>query len=201
MPLNDTSAPPAAESVVTFGLDPLVDYADLADFREGMQADFEQQHYGSTGEHGAISCDSITARAANRLLPVTGVLQFLGGAWLLDEPGNNTHVAGLRPIQWTGRQDNYNPPGLRDALIVEVDTDADRSITGLQRHENGRQKRLLIFGNRGNYNITLEHNDSNSLYYNRFGLPNGTDLVLGANEYVWLYYDVGSEIWRVISVL
>ena len=192
--MSDETRTPLAD---TLGL--LPDPFDQDSRLDALEVDFEQEHYGSTGAHGAITCDSMTARAATNRLPVTGTLEFLRGAWLFDAVGNSSHVIGLRPIQWTGRQDNYSPPGLADAFIVEVDTDADRSITGIARA--ARQKRLLIFGNRGNFTVTLEHNDSNSLYHNRFGCPNSVDLVIGSNEYVWLYYDVGSEIWRVISVL
>jgi hypothetical protein len=118
---------------------------------------------------------------------------------MFDEPGNSVHVAGLRPAQWIADVHNYNPPGSQHAFLIECDTDSDRSITGLERH--ARQKQLVIFGNRGNFNITLEHNHASSLSYNRFGLPANTDIVLGSNEYIWLYYDVGSEIWRSVSVL
>lgn len=169
------------------------------DVLEALRTDYEMQHYGGTGAHGAVTLDSLTARASDKVLPITGILRFLGGAWQMDPEGNSTHVAGLRPIQILATQNNYNPPGMSDAIMVEVDTDADRSITGLQRA--ARQKRLIIFGNRGNFNVTLEHNHSGSEYYNRFGMPNATDLILSSNEYVWLYYDVGSEIWRAISVL
>lgn len=174
----------------------LTDPAELEQMLESLRTDFEQEHFGSQGAHGDVTLDSITARQAGTPIAITGILRFLGGAWLLDEEGNNSHVAGLRPLQWTTRQDNYTPPGMDEAKLLEVETDADRSITGLKRRR--REKRLLIFGNRGNFNVTLEHNDSNSLYYNRFGLPGSVDLVLAPNEYIWLYYDVGSEIWRRI---
>lgn len=175
----------------------LPDPFEQDDTISALATDFEQEHYGNTGAHGDVTADSLSARGER--LPITGVLQFMGGAWLMDEEGNSSHVAGLRPIQWDGTQNDYNPPGLIDAIQVEVDTDADRSITGIQRH--ARQRRLLIFGNRGNYTVTLKHDDAGSTYYNRFGLPNDVDLAIGSNEYVWLSYDVGSEIWRVVSVL
>lgn len=191
MALNDI------EPLDLTGLTAQLATSDLSQTMDGFAADFEQEHYGSTGEHGDVRLDSLAARGTR--LPITGILQFLGGAWLFDAEGNNSHTIGLRPIQWTATQNDYNPPGMSDALIVEVDTDADRSITGLQRI--ARQKRLLIFGNRGNYNVTFKHNNAGSLYYNRFAGPNAADMILGSGEYAWLYYDVGSEIWRAVSLI
>jgi len=157
----------------------------------------DQNHDGDSGDHTDILADSLAARSGP--LDVSSNVRFLKGRFLFDELGNQSHVAGLRPLQWTADVHNYNPPGIDTAFLVECDTDADRSITGLERGD--RQKQLLIFGNRGNYNITLEHNHASSLYSNRFGLPGNTDIVLGSAEYIWLYYDVGSEIWRAVSVL
>ncbi len=159
----------------------------------------DENHDGDSGDHTDIAADSLTARPSNGILDMTGRFRFLKGRFLLDEEGNSSHVAGLRPLQWTASVNDYNPPGARDAFVIECDTDADRNITGLER--GTRQKQLVIFGNRGNYNITVKHNNSSSLYYNRFGLPNSVDLVLGSNEYAWFYYDVGSEIWRAVSLL
>lgn len=164
-----------------------------------VNATIETEHDGDTGEHAAITCDSLATRRSDRLLPIDGRLNFTRGAWLFDAPGNSTHVVGIRPQQWTGSVNDYNPSGLNEAVILEVDTDADRNITGLERAQ--RQKRLLIFGNRGNYTVTVKHNSGSSQYYNRFGCPNAADVSVGSNEYIWLYYDVGSEIWRVVSVL
>ena len=164
-----------------------------------INAAFETDHDGDTGKHAAVQLDSLTANDTNLLLPLTGTLKILKGRIYLDEPGNNTHIAGVRPLQLTANVHNYNPPGGKTALIIEVTSDADRSVTGLERYD--RQKQLVIFGNRGNFNITLEHDHASSTSSNRFGLPANTDVVLGASEYILLYYDVGSEIWRAVSFL
>ncbi len=158
----------------------------------------DQNHDGDSGDHTDIIADSLSAGASG-IVELDGRFRFVKGRLLLDGLGNDSHVAGLRPLQWTADVHNYNPPGAATAFLIECDTDADRSITGLER--GTRQKQFVVFGNRGNYNITLEHNHASSTYYNRFGMPNSVDLVLGSNEYVWLYYDVGSEIWRAVSVL
>jgi hypothetical protein len=154
-------------------------------------------HDPDTGEHTDITLDSLTARSGD--LDLTGNLRFLKGKILLDALGNSSHVAALRPDQWTADQHNYNPPGSDFAFLIECTTDADRNLTGLERHT--RQKQLMIFGNAGNFNITLRHNHTSSAEYNRFGLPNNTSLVLGSGEYAWFYYAVGAELWRAVSLL
>lgn len=158
----------------------------------------DENHDGDSGDHTDIVADSLSAGTSG-IVELDGRFRFVKGRLLLDAEGNNSHVAGLRPLQWTASVNDYNPPGVRDAFVIECDTDADRNITGLER--GTRQKQLLIFGNRGNYNITFKHNNASSLYYNRFSGPNGADMVLGSGEYAWLYYDVGTEIWRPVSLL
>jgi hypothetical protein len=164
-----------------------------------LNAAFNENHHAGTGEHSDVILDTLAARNSSNVIPLTGSIRFLKGRIMLDEPGNSVHVAGLRPAQWTGDVHNYNPPGSQHSFTIECDTDSDRSITGIERH--ARQKQLIIFGNRGNFNITLEHNHASSTVYNRFGLPNSSDVVVGSGEYIWLYYDVGSELWRAVSVL
>lgn len=172
---------------------------ELDQLTTALNATFEQNHDGDSGEHTDIQVDSIEARNTNNIIPVTGSLRFLKGRILIDAVGNSTHIAGLRPTMWTTHVNNYNPSDAQHAFMIECDTDADRNITGLNRVN--RQKQLIIFGNRGNFNITFKHDNAGSLYYNRFGLPNNTDLVVGSGEYIWLYYDVGSEIWRLVGAI
>ena len=164
-----------------------------------LNAAFEVDHDGDTAEHTDIVVDSITARDSTLILPITASLKILKGRILLDEPGNNDHVAGLRPDTIIANVNDYNPPGGRHAFMIEVDSDAARSITGLESYD--RQKQLVILGNRGNYNITLEHDHASSTVFNRFGFPGNLDIVLGSSEYLLLYYDIGSPNWRAISFL
>lgn len=179
-------------------LDPAVQ-AELEQLVISLNEAWEVDHDGETGEHTSIDVDAITARNSNNILPITGSLKFLKGRILIDEPGNNSHIAGLRPDPITANVNNYNPPGGRFAFIIEMQSDADRSVTGLECY--AQQKQIVILGNKGNYNITLEHDHASSLAANRFGLPGNLDIVLGSNEYIMLYYDVGAPIWRAVSYL
>lgn len=174
---------------------------ELDQLVSALNATIEENHYSESGEHSAIKLDSLTTRNADSTyqIKIDGSLKFVKTGLYFDEPGNNDHVTGLRPLIWSANQNDYNPPGINTCILLECESASDRDITGIQR--NGRHKRLLIFGNRGNTNITLKHNNAGSTYYNRFGLPGNTDVVLNSAEYIWLYYDVGSEIWRTVSII
>lgn len=122
-------------------------------------------------------------------------LRWLNGPWLADPDGNSTHVAILRPPTWAGNQHDYAPTGIDTALGMELETDAARNLTGVKIA--ARSKRFLLIVNVGNYAITIKHNDPSSAAVNRFGLPAGADLVLGSAEMAWMFYSVGSEVWRL----
>ena len=97
-----------------------------------------------------------------------------------------------------GTVNDYFPNGFDKAMIVELVPTTDLTITGFKRTE--RIKRLIIVGNKGNsgVEITLSHNNTGSALANRFALPNDEDIVMGTGQYTWLYYDVGSEVWRAL---
>lgn len=122
-------------------------------------------------------------------------LRWLNGPWLADPDGNSTHVAILRPPKWAANQHDYAPQGIDTALGMEVETDAARNLTGVKIA--ARSKRFLLIVNVGNFAITIKHNDATSAAVNRFGLPAGNDLVLGSAEMAWMFYSVGSEVWRL----
>lgn len=122
-------------------------------------------------------------------------LRWLKGPWLADPDGNSAHVAILRPPVWAANQHDYAPQGIDTALGMEVETDAARDLTGVKIA--ARSKRFLLIVNVGNFAITIKHNDATSAAVNRFGLPAGKDLVLGAAEMAWMFYSVGSEVWRL----
>lgn len=170
----------------------------------GIQGTLGVEHK-ETGAHGDITADSITlatdATYGGTLLgdlQLAGQTRFLRGPWWLDPPGNDIHIAMLRPSQITANQNNYDPGGIDNAIGLEIESDAARTITGIARRH--RQKRLLLIGNRGNFAITLAHNSGSSTAGNRFSFPSGAAYLLSSAQYVWLYYDVGSEVWRPIGV-
>ena len=170
---------------------------ELEQFTTTIAATFEAEHDGDTGEHTDLILDSITTRDANLKLPITGNLQILQGRLMFDKYGNGVHKASIRPPQIVANVDDYAPAGGRFAFVIEVSTDADREMSGLECYE--RFKQLCILGNYGNFNLTLLHNDAGSKNSNRFGLPGGNPYVLGSGEYTWLYYNTATQVWRIVG--
>lgn len=122
------------------------------------------------------------------------------GPWTFDETGNDSHIIGLRPVIYPGGTWNdFNPSGLNKAVIMELETSATMTITGIQNTE--RIKRRLTIGNRSNSgkNIILKHNNSGSALQYRMSLPASGDYCIFSGQYVTLWYDVGSIIWRIES--
>lgn len=179
-------------------------YRDLVP--DGTSEEFEQlvvvlnkrwsvQH-GVSGMHGALTVDSLAANdAVNLLIPWTGTVEWLQGAVYLDGLKTDNHRAMIQPAQWTGNQDDYNPPFLATAYGIEIDTDADRDLTGIFVHR--QQKRRLLLANRGNYTVTVKHNSSGSESTFRFAIPTGADYAMSSGELAWFWYDPGSNVWRV----
>jgi hypothetical protein len=82
-----------------------------------------------------------------------------------------------------------------------VNADADRTITGIDSSFGFAQDgdHIALY-NTGAFDISLTHQDTNSLAANRFITPEGLPYVLHPQRVVWLWYDdTGTDRWRVQS--
>lgn len=100
----------------------------------------------------------------------------------------------ISPAQITADQNDYNPTGLSSASTLRLNTDASRTITGLQGGADGR---LLLVHNIGAQNIILADESASSSAANRFAL--NAALTLGADQSCLLQYDATSSRWRVTA--
>ena len=120
------------------------------------------------------------------------------GPWLLDDKrAAEPNVVGLRPPKLsTGTYHNYEPQGIDDAVILELEPDGgDVTLTGIKAG-NGLLKRFLFLRNRdSSRSLTLAHLNTGSLTPYRFDLPGGLDLTMGPNQNTWLYYDPARSAW------
>ena len=139
---------------------------------------FRVEHHGN-GTHGAVTATSVTTTA----LKVSSPFEIDDGAV-------------LTPAQLTANQNDYNPPGLSDATVLRLSSDAARTLTGLLVPSNivDHTRKLLI--NVGAQNIVLSDADAASSSRNRFACPGAASLTLNAGDAVWLGYDATSERWR-----
>ena len=108
---------------------------------------------------------------------------------------NSFYLSGSINPTITSDQNNWNPAGLAGVSIIEVNSDADRTITGLV---GGVQGRLMIFINMGIYNITLANESGSSSATNRFAFYDGVDRILAAGQACIIRYCTDHERWRII---
>lgn len=102
--------------------------------------------------------------------------------------------ADITPSQITSDQNDYNPTGLADAVVLRLSTDASRNITGLQGGADGR---IIVVRNVGSNNIVLKDEDAGSSAANRFALAG--DVTLAADQQAILQYDSTASRWGILS--
>ena len=103
-------------------------------------------------------------------------------------------IGDISPTQILANQNDYNPTGLADAVILRLTTDASRNISGLQGGADGR---VISIVNIGSNNIVLTDEDALSLAANRFALTG--NLTLRSDQGVVLVYDSTSSRWRIAA--
>jgi len=101
----------------------------------------------------------------------------------------------LSPAQITADQNDYNPASLSTANTMRINSDAARTVTGLQGGATGR---ILVIENVGSFPITLSHESASSTAANRFSFAS-LDVVLGPGHSITLAYDGTSSRWRNAS--
>lgn len=102
----------------------------------------------------------------------------------------------ISPAQITADQNDYTPAGLSAAVVMRINSDAQRTITGLTGGQDGRWLQIV---NVGAFRIILSNENAASAANNRFTLPNG-DVFLDPNTTLSLVYDSTSSRWRPESV-
>lgn len=121
----------------------------------------------------------------------------------------------LSPSSLSGNQNNFDPADatfplrtLADVCVLRLDATADRQITGIAAPATvfemttgtpEQQQRLMVLVNRSDYTITLVHASASSTSANRFDCPGQINFSLAKRSSVWLWYDSGSAVWRILA--
>jgi hypothetical protein len=100
----------------------------------------------------------------------------------------------IAPPQITSNQNNYNPTGAVSASVLQLSSDASRSITGLA---GGAEGRLVVVINVGGQPIVLLDESTSSTAANRFTL--GGNLTIPGKQAAMLRYDGTAARWQAIS--
>ena len=128
-----------------------------------------------------------------------------GSAWVeafnIDQTtGNLTLPRGLvltgiiAPPQITANQNDYNPTGVTTAVVLQLSSDASRTVSGLAGGAEGRVVSLI---NIGSQPIVLSDESTSSSAANRFTL--GANLTVAAKQAAMLRYDGTAARWRLIA--
>ena len=127
---------------------------------------FGLKEHRPTGEHAAITADSLT----------------LNGPLIL---------AVDSPDALTATYTHYEPKHLSTVSVLRLRASGAITLRGLTPVKN----RLLALRNIGANNITLPHEDTAATENYRFQLPNSANVVLGQYDGVLLWYDWLSGRW------
>ncbi|HEV7601500.1 MAG TPA: DUF2793 domain-containing protein [Bradyrhizobium sp.] len=128
-----------------------------------------------------------------------------GSAWVeafnIDQTtGNLALPRGLAltglvaPPQITANQNDYNPTGVATASVLQLSSDASRTLTGLGGGAEGRVVSLI---NVGSQPVVLSDESTSSSAANRFAL--GGNLSIAAKQAAMLRYDGAAARWRLVA--
>jgi hypothetical protein len=100
----------------------------------------------------------------------------------------------ISPPQITANQNDYNPTGVATASVLQLSSDASRTITGLA---GGAEGRVAVLINIGSQPIVLADESTSSSAANRFTL--GAGLTVTAKQAAMLRYDGTAARWRLVA--
>lgn len=127
--------------------------------------------------------------AQQSMLTSAGLALEAGISW----KAQTVKTGVISPAQLTANTDNWSPTGLATASLIRLSTDASRNLTGIAAQAAGTELTLM---NVGTQNCVLVH-QATSTAANQFKLPGGTNITLGADAAVTLWYDGTTSRWRV----
>ncbi len=100
----------------------------------------------------------------------------------------------ISPPQITANQNDYNPTGVATAAVLQLSSDASRTVSGLS---GGAEGRVVSLVNIGSQPIVLSDESTSSSAANRFAL--GANLTVAAKQAAMLRYDGTATRWRLIA--
>lgn len=113
--------------------------------------------------------------------------------------GNLVALAGdITPAQLTADQNDWTPTGLADAVVIRVDADQRRTITGITGGEDGRLLILINVGAAADSEIILAGESTSSTAANRFA---GGGEYLAPGDAILMMYDGTASRWRRIAAM
>lgn len=148
-------------------------------------------------------------------LDITAKSVTSAGALVTQGPMVVARLGQLVAATITANQNNYTPVdengkavSMSTLIVVRLNTDASRTLTGLAAPSPQRRHAVLLL-NVGGFSLVLAHDSGSSSAINRFTCPGSVDLTVRTNGGVWVYYDIPASAsseslpsgrWRVIGI-
>ncbi len=102
----------------------------------------------------------------------------------------------LTPSALTVNTNDYAPTNVQGAAVMRVAATGAVDLTGIVAAATPHAKLLL---NVGAQTITLKPASGSSAAANRFRCAGAADVALTAGRGVWIWYDVVSTVWQVVT--
>lgn len=150
--------------------------------------------FSGRAEFGLIGSDAFKLKVSN------DGSTFVEALVIDQSSGNAAFPRGLSltgviaPSQITSNQSDYNPTGMASASVLNLSSDASRTMSGLA---GGAEGRVVAMLNTGSQTITLLNESASSSAANRFAL--GSDVAIGAKRAALLRYDGTASRWIAIA--
>jgi hypothetical protein len=155
---------------------------------------FFSDNFSGRAEFGLVGADSFK-------LKVSPDGSIWTEAFTIDQDsGNLTLPRGLSltgvtsPPQITSDQNDFNPTGLANASVLQINADAPRNVSGLA---GGTEGRCLTVINVGSEPVTLLNESASSSASNRFSLA--SNLTISAKQAAILRYDGTAARWQAVA--
>lgn len=151
-------------------------------------------NYSGRAEFGLVGSDAFKLKVSpdgSSFIEAFSIDQATGNLAL---PRGLALTGVVAPAQITADQNDYTPAGLAAAGVLQIASDAARSISGLA---GGAEGRVVSVINVGGQTITLLDDSAASAAANRFSL--GSALALGARQAALLRYDGTAARWQAIA--
>lgn len=150
--------------------------------------------FSGRAEFGLVGSDAFKLKVTNdgsAFVEALVVDQSSGNAAL---PRGLALTGVISPSQITSNQNDYNPTGIASASILNLSSDASRSVSGLA---GGAEGRVIGILNTGSQTVTLLNESASSTAANRFAL--GGDIAIAAKQATLLRYDGTASRWRALA--
>lgn len=150
--------------------------------------------FSGRAEFGLVGSDAFKLKVSNDGTTFVEALNIDQSSGNVTFPRGFALTGVVSPSQITANQNDYNPTGIAAASVLQLSSDASRSISGIA---GGAEGRVLTVLNVGSQPINLLDENAASLAANRLTL--GSDLALAAKQAAILRYDGTALRWYALA--